>query len=139
MRAARLFHLLTLAAFLPLASGCSSQNVIPLGSDPDTATAPLEAGKAITISGYTTTANGYQSWNGTVQTAPPDSLQFSRVITSGNAAPVEESTLTIARTDVNSLSVTDMHWGRTVALAFGAVVGISVLAALLSDPSYYGL
>ena len=134
MTARRLISLLTLTAFLPLAVGCSSQKVIPLDSDPESDTDPLAKGKAIAISGYTTTANGYQSWNGAVQTAPPDSLQFSRAITSGNAAPVEESTLTIARTDVNSLSVTDMHWGRTVALAFGAVVGISVLAALLGDP-----
>jgi hypothetical protein len=136
MGARRVISLVTLLAFLPLATGCSSHKAIPLDSDPDPAADPLEAGKAIAITGYTTHAEGTQSWHGTVQAAPPDSLQFSKKVTSGNASALETSTLTLARADVKSLSVTGTHWGRSVVLATaiivacGAVLSVWAMASL---------
>jgi len=140
MHARRVISLVTLLAFLPLATGCASHKVIPLDSDPDPAADPLEAGKAIAITAYTTHAEGTQSWHGTVQAAPPDSLQFSKKVTSGNASAVETSTLTLtlARADVKSLSVTGTDSGRSVALATaiivacGAVVVVWAIASLAS-------
>lgn len=136
MRFRRLICLMTLLSFIPLAAGCSSQKVIPLHSDPGSGADPLREGKSLSISGYTSHEDGYQMWRGTIRTAPPDSLLLRKKAASTSR---EAATLQLARAEVISVSVTDMHWGRSTFLALGLFVGVSVLLGILSDPSYYGL
>jgi hypothetical protein len=121
---------LTLIAFLPFSIGCSSQHVIPLHSDPGTNADPLEGGKSIRITGYTTHSQGFQKWIGIMEAAPPDSLQFSRKVVPSLS---ESVTLRLSHDDVISVSVKDMHWGRMAALGFGVYMCLAVIGYLTAD------
>ena len=81
MHARRAISLLTLLAFLPLATGCSTQKAVAPETDPVTPdeVTPDEAllvDSRVRIEGYTTHSDGFRDWAGFVRAATPDSLEF---------------------------------------------------------------
>ena len=131
----RVISLGTLLCFLPLAVGCSTQRTIELDSDPATTAEVLDIDQPTTIRGFTTRSNGYQKWNGHVQATSPDSLLFTQRVTSGNAAPVEDLELVLARADVSSIHFSEAEVGKSILAAVGigtllwvSVVGIAILS-----------
>jgi len=84
MRFHRAISVLTLAAFLPLAAGCSTQTTRQLHSDPgDERAASADdwlAEERVPIAGYTLQDGRFHEWDGTVQALGADSLLFVRSI-----------------------------------------------------------
>ena len=68
MRARSILAVLTLVAFLPVATGCAATRTAWVHDDfvTDSTTAKLAAGDEVWITGYTTRSDGFRRWEGHV-------------------------------------------------------------------------
>lgn len=134
MRTRAAVSVLTLAAFLPLATGCSSYRTSYVQNDmvTDQTTARLAEGEGVQISGYTTRTDGFHRWKGAVSEAGADSLEF-RIC---DRRPYEwrkpdEPPFRLARADVISLEVQTPDGAKTLGLV-GVVVGVLAIGMVVS-------
>lgn len=132
MRVRRLISALILIAFLPAAIGCSSTTTILVENDPaeSEAATKFRTGEAIKISGYTRFDDGRRKWTGFVQTAPPDSLQF----TPGPEERTSPWPFQLAKTDVLSVHFAEPSSAKTQFLALGmiALAGLIIWGVLFA-------
>jgi hypothetical protein len=129
MRFRRAVSVLVLAAFLPLAVGCSSQRTVRMDSDPGDTSPAAASNQPTKISGYTTTDSEFHEWDGQMSVVGTDSLEFARslAVQVGNRPPDRtadkgDETIRLAKAQVVSVDVVDSHPGRSVALGFGLFV-----------------
>lgn len=132
MNISRPLRLITLVTFLPLATGCSTTRSIAIGDDPGGAEDPLRTEERLAVTGYLDAEGGRQDWNGFVQAAGVDSLEFTRVRRArGNAPPrAEVLSLRLARNEVSGLLVDEPQKGRTSLLVVGVVLGVLALGLI---------
>jgi len=125
--------LITLVAFLPVATGCSSTRTMTLAG-------PLEDADAVRdIAGYTDRDGVRHDWKGQVRFAGADSLEFTKPGGDPFAhGPRPEVTLRLARADVVSLEVLEPDATATamvVLLVFAAVVSAVLVVAMIKGLS----
>jgi hypothetical protein len=143
MRFHRAINILTLAAFLPLAVGCSTQKAVTPETDPavPAEVTPDEAfllSSQVRIEGYTTNSDGFREWQGFVQAAAPDSLEFFEQTRSANAPPIAGSSFRLQRADVVSLRVPPPDDNAVAIVVVGLCLIVAFVVAWAANPPCIG-
>lgn len=137
----RALSLITLIAFVPLATGCSTVRSLPIPDDPGGEGDPLRAEEPLAITGYTDVRGTDHDWNGFVQAAGADSLEFTGPVRfEGDVHLTGESgqpSLRLARGEVTRVEIRQPHAGWTRLLAGIVALGMIavVVMVVIDDPS----
>ena len=129
MQTRTLISVLTLIAFLPLATGCSSPQTVRVENDPaaDETAVRLNEGKPVEIVGYSTWSDGYESWRGTVFLASPDSLEFVPDWSVRGQEKSERRRFRVPRHEVATLDVVRPDGAKTVAVVAVVVATLAIV------------
>ena len=132
MHRQRVISVVTLATFLPLAVGCSSHRTMDLDSDPVAADVWLTEQGWVKIAGHQLRDGEFHGWEGEVRAAPPDSLEFRRVVIDRSNPYSDSSSLErirVPRSEVARLELVEFSDHKTAVL--GLTIGV-VLGAIVS-------
>jgi hypothetical protein len=133
-----LLSLLLVATIVTSTCACGTTTTVDLGSDPESSAVRMAfyAGEPVEITGYTRVSDGHRDWQGLVQLAPPDSVQFtppqktSPTTTRSRSRRLE---FRIARKDLASV---DIRGYDTLPSEFAADPGRNAISVASTSPGH---
>ena len=123
-------------AFLISTSGCTTSNLTPIKDEVDRAGTGLNEETGQSIDGYLLVDGTRGEFNGWARIVEPDSIKFwGQKIESDPFDPIESTTIEVpgyihSLDAVKALDVVTTNSGKSVAFAFGIVLGILGLLAI---------
>jgi hypothetical protein len=141
MRFHRAINVLILAAFLPLATGCTNRRTIEIDSDPSSPDHELPKYEPFEIEGYTLKSGQHFEWSGYVVLVDADSVLFTPKQAPSDVKPgildsrqrafdttAESFTLDLQR--LRSIDAVELDQTRSTLLVTGMVVAILALVGV---------